>query len=408
MIFSVLKRRWTDERDTHKRDKGSAVTKSNFLAVYARAHVRALTPENILAAFRKTGVVPLDPDMVTTQMMAPSLETARSGALPLPISAEVEAVSSYMKQEIDRRNGVPVINRDLDIGMELEEDTHHDMHFNTTDAASEHLINDIASTSSGYLVSSSPMRAHFPPPTYKPMVISSIKYKSHYSHLLERAPKTEEEAELQAALRESEERDNARKNLIVGMQATVVLQDRYVDRAQGHLQEAEEAKKNKKSTRPMGDGLAKLLDGDEFFDRVTEWETQWEKITNDKAKKKSSREMHSIALQRWKRLEEQRKGRNKEKREKHEETVKAWEHDRDLAKVEKRRLTQRKPKAPAYEKPTPRPKKDAFALNEGAEIDDEGSDGQDEDFRRGTDDDEDEGVDEDEVRGESGSVMGDD
>ncbi|SJK99635.1 uncharacterized protein ARMOST_02943 [Armillaria ostoyae] len=172
------------------------------------------------------------------------------------------------------------------------------------------------------------------------------------------------------------------------MQATIVLQDRYVDRAQGHLQEAEEAKKNKKSTRPMGDGLAKLLDGNEFFDHVTEWETQREKVTNDKAKKK--------------------KGRNKEKCKKHEETVKAWERDRDLAKVEKRRLTWPKPKAPAYEKPTPRPKKDAFSLNEGTEIDEQGSDGQDEEFRRGTDDDEAEVVDEDEEMGESGSVMGDD
>ncbi|SJL14293.1 uncharacterized protein ARMOST_17749 [Armillaria ostoyae] len=170
------------------------------------------------------------------------------------------------------------------------------------------------------------------------------------------------------------------------MQATVVLQDRYIDWAQGHLQEAEEAKKNKKSTRLMGDGLAKLLDGNEFFDRVTEWETQREKVTNDKAKKKSSREMHSIALQRWKHLKEQRKGRNKEKREKHEETVKAWEHDRDLAKA----------------------KKDAFSLNEGTEIDEQGSDGQDEEFRRDTDDDEAEVVDEDEEMGESGSVMGDD
>ncbi len=111
--------------------------------------------------------------------------------------------------------------------------------------------------------------------------------------------------------------------------------------------------------------------------------------------------MHSIALQQWKHLKEQRKDRNKEKCEKHEETVKAWEHDQDLAKVEKRRLTQWKPKASAYEKLNPRPKKNAFALNEGAEIDDE-------EFCRDTDDDKDKGVDEDEVRGESGSVMGDD
>lgn len=68
---------------TDEWDKKSAVTKSNFLAVYARAHMRALTPENILAAFRKMRVVSLNPDMVTVQMMAPSLEIARSSTLPL-------------------------------------------------------------------------------------------------------------------------------------------------------------------------------------------------------------------------------------------------------------------------------------------------------------------------------------
>lgn len=145
------------------------------------------------------------------------------------------------------------------------------MHFDTTDAMSKHLIDDIALTSSGYLVSLSPMHVHFPPLTYKPTVISSIKYKSCYSHLLERAPRTEEEVELQGALQVSEEQDNARKNLIVRMQATVILQDRYVDQTQGHLQKAEESKKNKKSTRPMGDGLAKLLDSNEFFDCITKW-----------------------------------------------------------------------------------------------------------------------------------------
>jgi hypothetical protein len=38
---------------------GPAVSKVNFLGVYAKAHARAFTKENILATFRKTGMVPL-------------------------------------------------------------------------------------------------------------------------------------------------------------------------------------------------------------------------------------------------------------------------------------------------------------------------------------------------------------
>ena len=74
VIFSVLKRAWSEERDKFEKS-GPAVSKVNFLEVYAKAHVRAFTKENILAAFKKTGIVPFNPDVITDAMMAPSLET---------------------------------------------------------------------------------------------------------------------------------------------------------------------------------------------------------------------------------------------------------------------------------------------------------------------------------------------
>jgi hypothetical protein len=56
--------------------RGHIVDKINVLEVYAEAHSKTLTPVNIKAAFCKTGVIPFNPDIVTKEMMAPSLVTS--------------------------------------------------------------------------------------------------------------------------------------------------------------------------------------------------------------------------------------------------------------------------------------------------------------------------------------------
>lgn len=82
-VFGVLKISWTEERDKYERETRQKVTKENFLAIYGRAHIRALTEETIRSAFRKTGVAPFDRSVVTEEMMAPSLETSCYGNMPL-------------------------------------------------------------------------------------------------------------------------------------------------------------------------------------------------------------------------------------------------------------------------------------------------------------------------------------
>ncbi|KZP17144.1 hypothetical protein FIBSPDRAFT_747696, partial [Athelia psychrophila] len=62
VVFSVLKRYWSEERDRWEREHGGTVNKQNFLAVYRAAHIRALTPAVIKSAFEKTGVCPFAPE----------------------------------------------------------------------------------------------------------------------------------------------------------------------------------------------------------------------------------------------------------------------------------------------------------------------------------------------------------
>jgi hypothetical protein len=51
IIFSVLKKCWTEEQDRVEHDTGALVSKTNFLAIYGAAHVHALTSNNIHTAF---------------------------------------------------------------------------------------------------------------------------------------------------------------------------------------------------------------------------------------------------------------------------------------------------------------------------------------------------------------------
>src|SRR5580704_13506659 len=76
VIFSTLKRAWSDEQDRFERN-GSQVNKSNFIGVFAKAHAHAFTPKNIKSAFAKTGIIPYNPNVITAEMMAPSLETSQ-------------------------------------------------------------------------------------------------------------------------------------------------------------------------------------------------------------------------------------------------------------------------------------------------------------------------------------------
>jgi hypothetical protein len=82
---------------------------------------------------------------------------------------------------------------------------------------------------------------------------------------------------LQNALRESEARDEARKELMLAMQAGVVLAGMYIDRAQEQLQATEEKERKNGKKRLMGDGKAKLFTGDEFYNLCIADEQEREK-----------------------------------------------------------------------------------------------------------------------------------
>ena len=73
-----------------------AINKSKFLSVITNAYVQALTPRNIKTAFRKTGIHPFNPDIITSDMLAPSKETSLEANLPIETSDAVKIFADML------------------------------------------------------------------------------------------------------------------------------------------------------------------------------------------------------------------------------------------------------------------------------------------------------------------------
>jgi hypothetical protein len=196
-VFGVLKVYWTEERDKHECETWQKVTKENFLAIYGRAHVRALTEETIRSAFRKTGVVPFDRNIVTQVMMAPSLETSSYGNMPLLQPSPVRRMAAVMRELI-----APPPGRD-DWDMNID-DPGSPMDVDEPDFPGPGTMSDpflalnvqsalmelgSSSSSASFLFSSNPVQSSSQPPTFTSVTITPSKKR--YASLLNFEPLTE-------------------------------------------------------------------------------------------------------------------------------------------------------------------------------------------------------------------------
>ena len=124
---------------------------------------------------------------------------------------------------------------------------------------------------------------------------------------------------------------------MAGLQAGVVLSNVYTSEVQQQLQAAEEKSKKKGKRRLMGDGKAKLFSGDEFFALCVEDERQRKEDEAEAEQRKTLREAFAATLAAWKRNCDAIRERNKERKQRFEEAVIAWEEEKQVAKCEKRR-----------------------------------------------------------------------
>ncbi|EMD41202.1 hypothetical protein CERSUDRAFT_35536, partial [Gelatoporia subvermispora B] len=136
---------------------------------------------------------------------------------------------------------------------------------------------------------------------------------------------TSREEQLIAALRDSEARNETRKQQVIGLQATVVLQGMYVGRAHGQLQAQEEKAAQKRKNRVFGDGMPKLLTGDDFFEAVENHERKAAQEADKKARRQAGSAAFQAARAKWQLEEKARLERNRLKKAQWHAAVRDWE-----------------------------------------------------------------------------------
>jgi hypothetical protein len=391
VIFSVLKLYLSQERDNLLRSTGKAIDKSNFNMVYAKAYTRALTPENIKSAFRKTGIVPFNPDVVTPEMMAPSKETSSEAHLPVESSDGVKIIANLLRK-LQIQENASDSNSNLNSNSESEgpnseiEDeseagpsnqpittqTSRSSKQTTTLDILKEAVEGLKTTNLAFLATakttttSSDIMPSTATCTATELAGSSVNTTTSALMI---QPSTKNELLLLAALREAENRNQRSEVHTFELQAANILNEAYVDRLVKKLaaQEEKQAKKKKKTTRLVGDGLPRLLTGDEFYEMAKGKEREAEEAARQKEVRKDGRSAYKVALERWKVAEQERKDAKAVASSAFQKELAAWERKRDAAKKKGKKITDLKPKRPVQPAALVRPKLKDFLEGGGDE-----------------------------------------
>ncbi|KAL1686332.1 hypothetical protein GGG16DRAFT_128772 [Schizophyllum commune] len=215
--------------------------------------------------------------------------------------------------------------------------------------------------------------------------------KSRPSETLRIQPENGREAVLLSALLDLEDENERCRRLLIEYQAVNILNQLYNAQLKEKLAEREtKGKKNTPKGRLMGDGMPVVLTGDEFYQRVVEFNEDQKRRLAEKEARKVSREGYRQALEEWEKKRKAQKDAWEVRRKEWQAEVKRWEGAR--ARWMKRkaegkvsgRFAQKKPLLGTRPPAIPRPKLAESSAdtgdNEGEAFDDvSSSDGTSED-----------------------------
>lgn len=320
IIFSPLKKYIGEERDNWLREYGAAMDKNTFLAIYGKAHVRALTSENIKSAFRKTGIWPFDPSVVTEEMLAPSKESSSEAHLPIPPDDPAVNVLATMFRKLAKISEAEESREDAPDSDVISEALVAGPSNPTKHEVINEAVNNLSQTKLAHLISSTLTTSN----DAMPKTLTQTITRSKPSPLLSIQPKTETEVLLLAALQESQLNNETLANRNIALQATNILNEVYCGNAKGALQ-FQEDKKKKKTTGALPDGLARVLTSDEFYEARQNFEKDQRTVAKAKETRKDARAAWIEAKEEWQKDEDERLARKAREEAIYAELKAAWE-----------------------------------------------------------------------------------
>ncbi|TFK18352.1 hypothetical protein FA15DRAFT_603414 [Coprinopsis marcescibilis] len=198
---------------------------------------------------------------------------------------------------------------------------------------------------------------HIAPETISPSAPANI------NSLLKIIPKSETEALLISALDQLQGENEHLRSWVIRLQAASILNEGHCNMLRFRLAAKEErAKKGGGRGKLLGDGLPRLLSGDDFFEKVVEF-TEWQKAQEAKKEARvNAKAAWQDALRAW----EEHKMVRKEEKDKmvteYKEQVREWESQKAAAKRTKKPFKDPKPKRPELPKQAPKPRLKDFEL----------------------------------------------
>jgi len=240
-LEQVLKRFLNEERNKWLQETGAAMDKTNFLSIYRKAHIRALTPANIKAAFRATGVWPFNPSVVTQSMLAPSKVTSAQAYLPVPVPTDpaTDALVTLFRDLAKIGGGGDDTASDstsIPVEQEAGPSSGNKQHQDAINKA----VHAMSQSKLAHLLATTSMTHQDVMPTTLPQYIP----RPLPQPLLSIQPQTENEILLLAALKEAEATNTALRQRNIGLQCGNILNEVYCGNTQTQLQAQDEKRKN--------------------------------------------------------------------------------------------------------------------------------------------------------------------
>jgi len=415
-LFGPLKAAFVQERDRYEREQHESVLKKNFLKVLGAAVHRVLTEPNIKKAMARAGTWPINEAVVTEAVLAPSLETSWRAAMPLPQPTPVRRLAKLLQvgtsepeaqdsppvtptrpstrqarmpvdvapnlsvggpatlsahtpvePRVNRSTAMPPTRRNTrrqavhNLGLIDEEaipggDCEHEVSTDDTHGPAATPTTPrtaLQTTSMAYLIADAPVTSQMEPPRPVPTLAAAWNVPEE---LLALEPKSENERILIQALKTAAAVIRRERESALSAQATMVLQNTYVQRVKGQLAAAEEKQKAGRSKgRLLSDGMPHVLTSDEFLGRVQAREAATVAEEGEKRKRNQARAAWKLALTEWEAEDVARRSRNEELIAAHDKAIIEWQEERDRAKSEQRRPGWKKPARGLLEVAQPKP-----------------------------------------------------
>ncbi|KAK0462758.1 hypothetical protein IW261DRAFT_1293832, partial [Armillaria novae-zelandiae] len=180
---------------------------------------------------------------------------------------------------------------------------------------------------------------------------------------LDFVPSTEQECTLATIIQRLEMENELLRRRAIELQAANVLNEAYCAVLQEQLAFKEEkGKKKTASGRLMGDGMPVLLTGDDFYERVVQWEKSQEEAAAAKTNRKAAKVMRDSRLADWIKKCDERTAEIKRIEERWEKAKEEWNEEKEKWKRDKTaglnvpaHVAKLKPKQGPLPKAIPRP-----------------------------------------------------